>query len=161
MMTAMLLGGSAYAQPPSTPTLPPVVGFKYMVQFTGECHFNDQPCDAKVALMQLYNGRAFVQFSQDATKYGLSGKDWQPDAENYFLDIDTLRVFKGGDFIRSAKLQGVCRFQLSADASVFYLVVCDTHDAAANGTRYVLRLDHITETQHVSGALLQSKRKSE
>jgi hypothetical protein len=104
-----------------------------------------------VAYVQLGNGRSLVTFQKDRVVFTLAGgRDRQPNLENYYLSIDTLRLKNGeGQEDEDRGMEGECHFSLNKDATVFYFVKCDIYNRA-KGSLYNFYLERITKTDHKS-----------
>jgi hypothetical protein len=91
------------------------------------------PCDQRVVFTVVGNGRSFFTFfGPDNSAFSLSGgRDRQPNSENYYLTIDTLRIKKGAQDDTDAKVEGECHLRLNQDASQFYELKCDARSRAA------------------------------
>ena len=97
---------------------------KYFAIFTGRCRFQmpegSFPCNPKVVLISLRNGRSLLAFSSGEIVFHLSGgQDRQPNLENYYLSIDSLYQVSlnethvgdsqgEGNMIHGGKREGVC-----------------------------------------------------
>jgi hypothetical protein len=129
------------------------VNVKNLAVFTGQCRLQIVqgffPCNPKVAYAQLANGRSLLTFQKDATVFTLSGgSDRQPNLQNYYLSIDTLRLNRGKrQEAEDRGMEGECHFSLNNDATVFYYVKCDVYNRA-KGSMYNFYLEHITHTDH-------------
>jgi hypothetical protein len=121
--------------------------------FTGTCRvkiiegFN--PCDPKVVNTLLPNGRSSVAFTVGNKMFFVNGgPDRQPNLNNYFLSIDTLRIMKGSKQIAAdTNMEGECHFTLNDDGSVFYSIKCDVYDRR-KCVRFNLYLTDITKADH-------------
>ena len=124
-------------------------GLKRASVFTGGCRFQFVegffPCDPKVIWLELDNGRAVLVFTKDHTQFLISsGRDRQPNLENYFMAIDTFRLLENG--VESAVDQGMegeCHFKNNRTATKFFSIKCDIYDRA-KGTSYNFYLEKIT-----------------
>lgn len=125
----------------------------HLVVLTGDCKMQlvegFAPCDSKVAFTLLGNGRGFIMFSVTELKsvFTLSGgDDRQPNLENYYLSIDTLRM-KLGDEEVSEKMEGECHFNINRDGTKFFFVRCDVYNRAKK-IFMTFNLEDITKTVH-------------
>jgi hypothetical protein len=136
-------------------TMAQELNVKNLAVFTGQCRLQIVqgffPCNPKVAYAQLGNGRSLLTFQKDAVVFTLSGgRDRQPNLQNYYLSIDTLRMSKGkGQEAEDRGMEGECHFSLNNGATVFYYVKCDVYNRA-KGSMYNFYLEHITHTDHKS-----------
>ena len=119
-----LLSMSAFAQEDQS---------KAITFFTGECRFQLVqgffPCQKTVMWLELKNGRAVVSFFKDDVAFGLSGgRDRQPNLENYYLSVDTVRVTRKGKPDETGEVEGECHFRANRSASRFYFIRCDVYN---------------------------------
>jgi hypothetical protein len=78
------------------------------------------------------------------------GKDRQPNLENYYLSIDTLRLeIKGKPEAVGHSMEGECHFNLNRDATKFFYVKCDVYNRT-KGTIYNFYLDRIAKSEKVN-----------
>jgi hypothetical protein len=110
--------------------------YKALTILTGECRFQVIqgfiPCQANVMWLELRNGRAIVSFFKDDTAFSLSGgRDRQPNPEDYYQSIDTVRVVRKGKPDENGEVEGECHFRLNRSASKFYFIRCDVYNRAA------------------------------
>jgi len=127
---------------------------KYLAIFTGQCRFRMPkgffPCDPKVALISLRNGRSLLAFSKGEMLFHLSGgNDRQPNLENYYLSIDSLGIQSPDINAVDRGLEGECHFRLNRDATKFFSIKCDVYNRA-QGEMYNFVVDKITETHRRS-----------
>jgi hypothetical protein len=127
---------------------------RYLAIFIGQCRFKMPkggfPCDSRVALLSLRNGRSLLAFSRGEILYHLSGgHDRQPNPENYYLSIDSLGIQSPDVNAVDRGMEGECHFRLNRDASKFFSIECDVYNRA-QGEMYNFVLDKITETHHRS-----------
>lgn len=139
-----LIATSALAQDPNV---------KDIAFFTGQCRLQIVkgffPCNPGVAYMHLGNGRSAVLFQRGDASFTLSGgKDRQPNLENYYLSVDTLRL-KLGDKPEAVDngMEGECHFSLNKSGTVFYYVKCDIYNRA-KGSLYNFYLEKISKPDH-------------
>lgn len=106
---------------------------EYLV-FQGKCRFQVVrgfvPCDPKVFYARLGNSRSFVSFIVGSVVFSVSGgSDRQPNLENFYLSIDTIRATEDGKVTAEDKeMEGECHFRLNKDASKFFFVKCDVYN---------------------------------
>ena len=102
------------------------------------------PCKGSVMWTEYDNGREMLSFFKGDTAFSLSGGgDRQPNPENYYQSIDTIRILEGGK--RSGAGQGVegeCHFNLNEDATKFFSIKCDVYNRR-NGSSYKFHLENI------------------
>lgn len=139
---------------PEGPTPAPPAGagqdiaMKNLAVFTGQCRFQLVmgffPCDEKVAYIQLVNGRSMLSFMKDNTVFTVSGgKDRQPNLENYYLGIDTIRIKQGnGEEAEDRSMEGECHFRMNKAATKFFEIKCDVYNRA-KGSMYNFYLEKI------------------
>ncbi len=101
--------------------------------FAGECRFQILqgffPCDSGVMWAEFGNGRAQVSFFKEGTAFLLAGgHDRQPDLENYYLSIDTVRVLQKGKPDQTGSVEGECHFRLNKEGTKFYFIRCDVYN---------------------------------
>jgi hypothetical protein len=126
--------------------------------FTGTCTvqlFVDGakgPCDSKVIFANLTNGRSWFTFSRkfDNGKYFAytvsGGHDRQPQIENYYLSIDTLRIQLGKEAPAvDTHMEGECH--TTFDKMETRDIECVVYDRS-NGLSVTLHLGNITDTKH-------------
>lgn len=152
LMVVVLQEGAA------APALPDgVIGsadLRYLAIFIGQCRFKMPkggfPCDSRVALLSLRNGRSLLAFSRGEILYHLSGgHDRQPNPENYYLSIDSLGIQSPDINAVDRNMEGECHFRLNKDASKFFSIECGVYNRA-QGENYNFVLDKITKTHHRS-----------
>jgi hypothetical protein len=97
-----------------------------------------------VAWAELKNGRSLLTFITGNTLFFLScGKDRQPNLENYYLSVDTLRMkLDSGRTAEDHNMEGECHLQLNNQATKFYNIRCDIYDRARK-LGYNFYLEHI------------------
>jgi hypothetical protein len=102
------------------------------------------PCDEKVSYVQLQNGRSLLSFVKEDTVFTVSGgKDRQPNLENYYLTIDTIRMRQGnGQEAEDHGMEGECHFRLNKAATKFFDISCDVYNRA-KGSMYNFYLEKI------------------
>jgi hypothetical protein len=127
---------------------------KYIAIFTGQCRFQmpkgSFPCNPKVVLISLRNGRSLLAFSSGEIVFNLSGgQDRQPNLENYYLSIDSLGMDSPDINAVDRGLEGECHFHLSRDATKFFSIKCDVYNRA-QGERFSFALDKISNTHRRS-----------
>lgn len=152
LMTGILQEGAAAPASPDE-----VIGsgdLKYIAIFTGQCRFQmpegSFPCNPKVVLISLRNGRSLLAFSSGEIVFHLSGgQDRQPNLENYYLSIDSLGMDSPDINAVDRGLEGECHFRLNKDATKFFSIKCDVYNRA-QGARYSFVLDKIARTHRRS-----------
>jgi hypothetical protein len=109
------------------------------------------PCSTKVAYMVLPNGRSVVSFEKDGRMFSFSGgRDRQPDMNDLFLALDTVRIFKGAkQQAVDPHMEGECHLSFNDDASMFREIHCDAWDRQ-KGLTFFFHLDNINKTNHTS-----------
>lgn len=133
---------------PPNSTLAQEAGVTRITSFNGTCSFELVtgffPCDSKVAWIELENGRAILSFFADKHTFTVSGgSDRQPNLENYYLAIDTLRIMEGAKLIgEDKKMEGECHFRINEDATKFYSIKCDVYNRI-KGTMSKFYLENI------------------
>ncbi len=120
-----------------------------MATFRGNCRFRliegFFSCNPGVLLTRLGNGRSIFTFAKGDTIFSLSGgKDRQPNLENYFLSIDTIRMLRKGksDAVDDG-MEGECHLRINAAGTKAYVLKCDIYNRE-KGTRYNFYLDNIS-----------------
>jgi hypothetical protein len=59
------------------------------------------------------------------------GSDRQPNLENLYLSVDTLRMMENGKVLSEDKhMEGECHFNLNSEATKFFYIKCDVYDRA-------------------------------
>ena len=125
------------------------IAMKRVSVFTGSCRLEIVlgffPCDPKVIWMELNNGRAILIFSQGETQFSVSsGRDRQPNLEDYYMGIDTLRLIThGAQSAVDQGMEGECHFRNNRAATKFYFIKCDIYNRA-KGTTYNFYLEKIS-----------------
>lgn len=102
-------------------------------------------CSEKVAYTELKNGRSVLSFFvNDNAVFTLSGgKDRQPNLENYYLSIDTLRMkLKDREEAVDHGMEGECHFRMNKSATKFFEIKCDVYNRA-KGTIYNFYVENI------------------
>jgi hypothetical protein len=105
-----------------------------MTSFRGKCRFQVvkgfSRCENAVLFIELENKRAILIFAKDKDIFELSGgSDRQPNLENYFLSIDTVRTLEDSHTVAQSKeMEGECHFKLNKQASKFYFIKCDVYN---------------------------------
>ena len=116
--------------------------------FRGSCTYQIgteiAPCKDAVAWTEYRNGRASLGFFSDKFGFGLyGGGDRQPNPENYYQKIDTIRIFRDEKNQQSdGGMEGECHFHLNSDATKFYSINCTTYNRR-KGTLYKFILEGI------------------
>lgn len=137
ILTALMLAasiGAAHAQ--GRPTI--------LAAFEGTCKCKLIagwfPCSPKVGDSALPNGRSFVQFEAEDKQFAFSGGyDRQPDINDLFLTVDTVRILRGGRQLAiDDRMEGECHLVFNDDASAFESVHCDAWDRAKGRSHDVL-----------------------
>jgi hypothetical protein len=128
---------------------------KNMAALTGTCRVQLVkgffPCDPKVAYVEMTNGRSFVMFNVGDRQIAVSGgHDRQPNLENLYLSIDTIRMTRGA-VVEAVdnRMEGECHLSFNKTATAFHFVKCDVYNRA-KGSMYNLYLENITKTDHQS-----------
>jgi hypothetical protein len=77
--------------------------------------------------MVLPNGRSFVGFQQKNLSFTFNGgKDRQPDMNDLFLAVDTVRILKGArEQAVDPHMEGECHLSFNDDASAFREINCE------------------------------------
>jgi hypothetical protein len=128
------------------------VGVKRITSFEGTCRMQlvqgMLPCDSKVAWVELRNGRSFLTFTKGGYSFTVSGgNDRQPNLENYFQSIDTLRMLKSGNLeAEDSGMEGECHHRLGKDAKRFFFIRCDVYNRS-KGHIYKFHLENIRNFQ--------------
>jgi hypothetical protein len=134
------------------------VSMRQLAVFTGTCTiqlFEDAakvPCDPKVSFVNLANGRSWFTFTttfkKETYSYTVSGgRDRQPNAENYYLSIDTFRIQIGKkEPAVDTHMEGECHTQHDKDAATFHDIECIVYDRS-KGLFVTLHLESITDTK--------------
>jgi hypothetical protein len=112
---------------------------------------NCHACDPKVGFVVIGNGRSFVSFSSGKLSLAFAGgHDRQPNLNNYYLSVDTIRMMKGGKQVAvDREMEGECHMTLSDDRDAFYLVHCDAYNRRTNEGHF-FHLDNVTNTSHTT-----------
>lgn len=144
-MASVFIFASAFVGPSVTEAWPasPEEKLKSITIFKGSCRLElfkgFFPCEPAVGWFEKKEGGAFLTFikkeNNETTIFSVSGKaDRQPNLENYYIQIDTFRVYKGGVVqAEDTNMEGECHFQLSSDAKKFYSIKCDIYDRSKPG----------------------------
>jgi len=124
------------------------IDLKRISVFTGSCRMQIVsgffPCKSKVAWMEFGNGRAILMFTKDDVTFTASGsRDRQPNLEDYYMGIDTVRILKGKEQTEDNGMEGECHFKLNRDATKFYFIKCDVYNRA-KGSSYNFYLEKIS-----------------
>ena len=123
---------------------------KRLTAFEGKCRFQrvDKilPCEPKLLFVELRNGRAFITIFAEGYSWTLSGAgDRQPNLENYYQSIDTVRLMEGRERKSEDKgMEGECHFSLNAQATKFYSITCDVYNRA-KGSTFKVYFEDITK----------------
>lgn len=106
----------------------------HVTSFEGECEFTlpNAPtgkCNAGVLWLIMGNGRSIVMFSfandRQKTTFSLAGgKDRQPNPENYYLSVDTLRTTFYDKKEIVTDTEGECHFGLNAAGTRYHSIIC-------------------------------------
>jgi len=134
---------------------------KAITFLTGECRLQLAqgffPCQKAVMWLELKNGRTVVSFFKDDVAYGLSGgRDRQPNPENYYLSIDTVRVTRKGTPDEAGEVEGECHFRSNKSASRFYFIRCDVYNRKL-GFAWNFSLESIKSFDRKTSASLQTE----
>jgi hypothetical protein len=136
----------------STEAMAQDVRVKRITSFEGTCRMQLVegmiPCDSKVAWVELHNGRSFLTFMKEDYSFTVSGgNDRQPNLENYFASIDTLRISKSGNLeAEDNSMEGECHFRLTKDTKRFFFIRCDVYNRS-KGSLYKFHLENIRNFQ--------------
>ena len=133
------------------PAASPDIDLKRMTTFSGKCRYElfegFLPCKNAVVFGEHRNGRLQLIFVSDRLIYSLSGgSDRQPNLNNYYVAIDTLRLTPSNTSDKPAEdkgMEGECHFTLNGDATEFYFIKCDVYNRE-KGTQYKFYLENIT-----------------
>lgn len=107
------------------------INLVYLVYLRGgDCKFrvgqNWQDCREPIIYSLLQNGRSLIQFLTGDDVIALSGgSDHQPDLNDLYIDIDTLRITKSGEEPLVSQVNGQCHMNGNNDASQIYYFNCD------------------------------------
>lgn len=126
------------------------IKLKRMTTFSGKCQYQLfaglLPCKNAVLFGEHANGRLQLIFVSDQMIYSLSGgSDRQPNLNNYYVAIDTLRLTPSGSGEQPTEdrsMEGECHFTLNDDATAFYFITCDVYNRA-KGSQYKFSLEDI------------------
>jgi clan AA aspartic protease (TIGR02281 family) len=134
---------------------------KAITFLTGECRFQLAqgffPCQKAVMWLELKNGRTLVSFFMGDVAFGLSGgRDRQPNLENYYLSVDTVRVTRKGKPDETGEVEGECHFRLNRSASRFYFIRCDVYNRKV-GFSWNFYLDSIESFDRKTFTSLQAQ----
>lgn len=127
------------------------VDLKRMTTFSGKCRYqlfaDFLNCKDAVLFGEHKNGRLQLIFVSDQMIYSLSGgSDRQPNLNNYYMAVDTLRITPSGSGDKPAEdrgMEGECHFTLNDDATEFYFIKCVVYNRA-KGNQYRFNLENIT-----------------
>jgi len=127
------------------------IDLKRMTTFSGKCQYQLfaglLPCKDAVVFGEHRNGRLQLIFVSDQLIYSLSGgSDRQPNLNNYYVAIDTLRMTPSSKPDKPAEdkgMEGECHFTLNDEGTEFYFIKCDVYNRQ-KGTQYKFYLEGIT-----------------
>ena len=115
-----------------------------------------QPCDSRVTLGELFNGRFFVTFSNDDYIVSLWGsRERKSNPEDYYLSIDTLSILQPKQYayrpgtwtgVHGDQGEGECHFLLNKSASRF--ISCKINNQS--GLTWNLYLEDVKSFDHVA-----------
>ena len=112
-----------------------------MTFFEGRCRMqlvaDFLPCQPKTLFAELRNGRAFLTFFAGKHSWTVSGSgDRQPNLENYYHSIDTIRMLEGSKHVgEDRQMEGECHFRLNKQATKFFWIRCDVYNRG-KGSHY-------------------------
>jgi hypothetical protein len=110
-------------------------GATHVSSFEGHCELTlpnvpTGPCNSGVLWLVMQNGRSIVTFTftddrKRQTTFPLAGgKDRQPNPENYYLSVDTLRTNFYNTKELVADTEGECHFSLNEPGTRYYFIRC-------------------------------------
>jgi hypothetical protein len=142
---------SSAQQAAPTPSPSPDIDLWRMTTFSGKCRYQlfegFLPCKDAVVFGEHSNGRLQLIFVSDQLIYSLSGgSDRQPNLNNYYVAVDTLRLTPSNSSEKPAEdkgMEGECHFTLNDGATEFYFIKCDVYNRE-KGTQYKFYLEDIT-----------------
>jgi hypothetical protein len=123
---------------------------KTIFSYNGDCQMKldinktYQPCNTNVLHTIFQNGRTGVTFIKDGTSYSIfGGRDRQPELENYYISMDSIRIMKDGRYVLDdPNINGECHLKMNKAATKFYLLDCDIFNSI-NGSSYRFELQNI------------------
>jgi hypothetical protein len=130
------------------------VNLRYMISAKGECRWElvrgagYNPCQNGVIYMLFKNGRHLLLFSnRDNIVIGIAGAgDRQPRLEDYYMNIDTMRLnIPGHKESVDTNMEGECHILVSKDMANFRRIECDVYDRA-KGLSFSARVDNIVDS---------------
>lgn len=132
-------------------TASPDIDLRRMTTFKGRCRYEMfagfQPCKDAAVFGEYGNGRLQLIFVSDQLIYSLSGgSDRQPNLNNYYVAIDTLRMTPSSTPDKPVEdngMEGECHFTLNDEGTEFYFIKCDVYNRQ-KGTQYKFYLEGIT-----------------
>src|SRR5271169_1302772 len=95
------------------------IAIKSFTVFMGQCRLQIIvgffPCDGRVIYTELKNGRSMVTFTKANAIFTVSGgTDRQPDLEDYYVGIDTIRLHQeNGEEAEDHGMGGECHFRMN------------------------------------------------
>jgi hypothetical protein len=145
-ITAVVMANSVAAQG---------LNIKDMVTAKGECRMElvrgagYGPCNDLVIYMLFKNGRHMLSFSNKNDVITVAGSgDRQPRLEDYYMNIDTLRIkIPGHKEVVDRNMEGECHIRLTKESGDFLGIECDTYDRT-RGIGLSSRVDNIVESKH-------------
>ena len=119
------VAGTARAQNDANP--------EHIVVAEGVCKYrivnpNFFDCDRSVMLMRFRNHRGVYIFHKEKHTWTFSGVERQPDVEDYYINIDTVRM---DNLEKHNDISGECHSISNKDNSMIYQITCTAVDSTS------------------------------